>query len=605
MVDERCFLLEVSCSFPADYRKGEASSVENCPAWGSSPAWIVIERKTLSFVNLNTQVKYLNIYRRLKDLENTTTMHLLLVTQYWAPEQGVVQRRWQWLSQQILESGNRLSVVAPPPHYPTGKLLSDAPMDQAMAVTQVSEGFRLYRTEFHEHDQSITSRIIDQATALWSSYTQGCAAIRDSRNTDFPIDAVVCTVPAMPSAVVSYLIAVRYRLPFVVELRDAWPEIFRYMAEWHDGLRGKRKLTRWLKRVIFRTMLLASGVVLNFIINCADLVITTTNSLAALKRNKGARATVTVRNRAAANIPRPSKPVTGMSPADAASAADSDLGITAVSDAAAHDAAAHDAAVSGTDVTAGADSDSSATPEIFGASSANADSLGASPRPLRVLYAGTVGRAQGLENAMRALKIAVDAGAPVEMRIAGHGAHLNTVQNNAKRLGIPVTFLGRIPFDQMHEQYEWADSVLVHLQDWEPMHYTIPSKLFEAMWLEKHVIGSVAGEAAEIIRESGIGEVVPPMNQEALAQCFVDLAADRSRLEVYGRGKQWFDTHLHGNELSQRWINAVKTAIDTHNTRKSLADRVVRATRRGRLRQQSPLNLRKPSSLFGRNRRHN
>lgn len=517
-------------------------------------------------------------------------MHLLLVTQYWAPEQGVVQRRWQWLTQQILGSGNQLSVVAPPPHYPAGILLSDAPMDQAMAVTQVDEGFRLYRTEFHEHDQSITSRIIDQATALWSSFTQGVAAIRDSRNTEFPIDAVVCTVPAMPSAVVSYLIAVRYRLPFVVELRDAWPEIFRYMAEWHDGLRGKRKLTRWLKRVIFRSLLLACGVVLNFIINRADLVITTTNSLAALKRNKGARATVTVRNRAAANIPRPSKPVTGVAPADAANAADSDRGVTAVS---------------GTGVTADADSDSNATSEILDASSANADSLGANPRPLRVLYAGTVGRAQGLENAMRALKIAVDADAPVEMRIAGHGAHLNTVQNNAKRLGIPVTFLGRIPFDQMHEQYEWADSVLVHLQDWEPMHYTIPSKLFEAMWLEKHVIGSVAGEAAEIIRESGIGEVVPPMDQEALAQCFVDLAADRSRLEVYGRGKQWFDTHLHGNELSQRWINAVKTAIDTHNTRETLARRVVRATRLGRLRQQSLLNLRKPSGLFGRNRRRN
>lgn len=421
-------------------------------------------------------------------------------------------------------------------------------MDQAMAVTQVDEGFRLYRTQFNEHDQSITSRIIDQATALWSSYTQGCAAIRDSRNTDSPIDVVVCTVPAMPSAVVSYLIAARYRLPFVVELRDAWPEIFRYMSEWHDGLRGKRKLTRLLKRVVFRTLLLACGVVLNFIINRADLVITTTKSLAALKRSKGARATVTVRNRAAANFARPQNPI---------------------------------ADVAGTETVPPEMATSEfATPHVTMSDDAVElpDSHNESAeRPLRILYAGTVGRAQGLENAMRALKIAVDSGAQVEMRIAGHGAHLNTVQNNAKRLGIPVTFMGRVPFDHMAELYEWADTVLVHLQDWEPMHYTIPSKLFEAMWLEKHVVGSVAGEAADIIRESGIGEVIPPMDQDALAQCWIELAGDRSRLEVYGRGKQWFDTHLHGNELSQRWITAVQDAIATHNSRRKSAKWLKRA----------------------------
>ena len=44
-------------------------------------------------------------------------MKILIVSQYWAPENGVPQRRWSWLSQLLVEQGHQLTVIAPPPHY--------------------------------------------------------------------------------------------------------------------------------------------------------------------------------------------------------------------------------------------------------------------------------------------------------------------------------------------------------------------------------------------------------------------------------------------------------------------------------------------------------
>ena len=44
-------------------------------------------------------------------------MRLLVLSQFWYPENGVPQRRWTWLSNIFSEIGGGSSVVAPPPNY--------------------------------------------------------------------------------------------------------------------------------------------------------------------------------------------------------------------------------------------------------------------------------------------------------------------------------------------------------------------------------------------------------------------------------------------------------------------------------------------------------
>ncbi|MCX7542901.1 glycosyltransferase family 4 protein [Corynebacterium sp. P5848] len=419
-------------------------------------------------------------------------MHILLISQYWEPEQGVVQRRWQWISSALIEAGHELTVVCPPPHYPGGKLISEDPLHQTGAIDDSSKGLRIYRSAFREHTTSLISRIEDQGIIMLSQLLTARRAVRDARRGGNPVDVVCCTVPALPSAAVGYAVSRILRLPLVVELRDAWPEILEYIDEWKDPQPSGVSVIRRTKIAVFHMLLLAAGKVLTQILRRAEAIITTSESLAKLKRTDAKGEVVAVRNRAHAEAPH------------------------------------------------------NATPDP--------------PRsgPLRILYAGTVGRAQGLENAVKALALAQQNGAEVEMRIAGGGAHLDSVKHLAKSQGLPIEFLGRIPFETVIQQYEWADTALVHLQSWSPMNYTIPSKLFEAMQLGKHVSAAVSGEAAEIVECSGVGDVVRPMRPEELAQLWFDLWKRRERLDVSGRGEAWFTDDHRKHDLAGTWVSTVE-----------------------------------------------
>ena len=64
----------------------------------------------------------------------------------------------------------------------------------------------------------------------------------------------------------------------------------------------------------------------------------------------------------------------------------------------------------------------------------------------------------------------------------------------------------------------------------------IPSKMFEYLAAGKAVIGSVTGEAAQILREAGAA-VVPPEDSVALAGAIGELAADPQRAPGHGPGR--------------------------------------------------------------------
>lgn len=153
---------------------------------------------------------------------------------------------------------------------------------------------------------------------------------------------------------------------------------------------------------------------------------------------------------------------------------------------------------------------------------------------LRVLYMGNVGRAQLLATAIRAAAHVRASGGDMVLRIVGHGAHLTAVRNLASRLQAPVEFHAPISRSEVRSQYDWADSVLVMLRAWEPMRWTVPSKLYEVIRARKHVSASVFGEAAELVAASGAGDVVPPEDATALATLWMGLADDPERLRPTG-----------------------------------------------------------------------
>lgn len=171
---------------------------------------------------------------------------------------------------------------------------------------------------------------------------------------------------------------------------------------------------------------------------------------------------------------------------------------------------------------------------------------------LHVLYLGTVGRAQGLVSAVHAAALARAGGVRLRLRVVGAGAQTALVRQEALRLDAPVELVGTVAHERVAEHYDWADTVLVSLQDWPSMALTVPSKLYEVMATGRHVSAAVSGESRAIVGQTGCGRAVAPQDPAALARLWTELAADRRRLRV-APATGWLRAHADQRRLVERY----------------------------------------------------
>jgi glycosyltransferase involved in cell wall biosynthesis len=185
--------------------------------------------------------------------------------------------------------------------------------------------------------------------------------------------------------------------------------------------------------------------------------------------------------------------------------------------------------------------------------------LGARPHECLVLYAGTHGISQGLPEAAEAA-VAL-AGHPVHLAFVGEGSDKARLRRRVSELGLSnVTLAKAIPSELMPSLLATADILLVTLRD-VPLFVTfIPSKMFEYLAAGRPVIGAVAGEAAQILREAG-GVVVPPGDTAALAAAITGLAADpQRRAAIAASGRAYVERFFDRAELARQYRKVTEAA---------------------------------------------
>ncbi|MFV2100784.1 glycosyltransferase family 4 protein [Micromonospora sp. LOL_024] len=183
-----------------------------------------------------------------------------------------------------------------------------------------------------------------------------------------------------------------------------------------------------------------------------------------------------------------------------------------------------------------------------------------------VMFAGNLGLLQGLDTAVRAAAAVRDR---MDLVLVGSGAGEEQIRQLAVDLGADnVRFVGRRPATEMAALYAAADFQLVCLRDLPALRGATPSKLQAALACGTPVIGSIAGDAAALIRSSGVGLVSPPEDWRALAARFTEAAAlPRHRRDQMGRQAR----QVYENRMS------VRVGVD------QFEDIMVKlATRRGR-----------------------
>lgn len=179
---------------------------------------------------------------------------------------------------------------------------------------------------------------------------------------------------------------------------------------------------------------------------------------------------------------------------------------------------------------------------------------------LLMLYIGAHGISQGLSTVVEAAALLTDE--PIHVALVGEGSDKPKVLERIEELGVQnVTTHPGVPRDQVQAVLSAGDICLVPLRDVPLFTTFIPSKIFELLAAGKVIVGSVAGESAEILREAG-ALVVHPEDPVALAEALRSLANDPCRRrDMSEQGRTYVEKCFDRRVLATRYEEILQSVV--------------------------------------------
>ena len=164
-----------------------------------------------------------------------------------------------------------------------------------------------------------------------------------------------------------------------------------------------------------------------------------------------------------------------------------------------------------------------------------------------VLFAGTMGHAQGLESVLLAAQICRTSVPAAEFLFIGGGVDRPRLERIAEEMQLDnVRFLPRQPMQAMGGILAGADALLVHLKDDPLFRITIPSKTQAYLAAGKPILMGVGGNAADLVNQSQSGVLCQPGDPRSIADAVKKMVdASPAELASMGRkGKAFYDRAL-------------------------------------------------------------
>lgn len=142
----------------------------------------------------------------------------LLTHSYW-PERTAPQRRWERLVGSLRQDGWAVDVVTPAVnrHHAPEEVRSEGRF--RLRSTPGPTGERLHRTPYILLQNSRAGRFASDLVSAVLMVPRALGAPRP--------DLVIATVPALPTICAGWVVSRCRRIPLVVDMRDAWPELAR------------------------------------------------------------------------------------------------------------------------------------------------------------------------------------------------------------------------------------------------------------------------------------------------------------------------------------------------------------------------------------------
>ena len=192
-----------------------------------------------------------------------------------------------------------------------------------------------------------------------------------------------------------------------------------------------------------------------------------------------------------------------------------------------------------------------------------------------VIFAGTMGDAQGLDSVLDAAELVARRRPDVHFLFIGGGTEvLRLTREVAARQLSNVSFAARVPVGSIGPILARADALLVHLKDDPLFRITIPSKTQAYMVAGRPILMAVGGDAEAVIRQANCGIACEPENPGQLADAVETLSAmNADERQVLGdNGRRFYDSKFSLTAGTKRFESAFKEDHKPECERDSFVD---------------------------------
>ncbi len=171
----------------------------------------------------------------------------------------------------------------------------------------------------------------------------------------------------------------------------------------------------------------------------------------------------------------------------------------------------------------------------------------ASIEGFKVLFAGNIGQAQGLNVILDAALLLNDDVPNIQFLVLGRGLQLDDLKRRAKELNLDnVHFLPAVGMEKVGSFLDSADALLIHLNSDPLFEITIPGKTQAYMAVGKPIIMGVSGDASNLVSRADCGICFEPEDSVALAEAAKGLMLlDSTDIQRLGKNaERFYDENL-------------------------------------------------------------
>jgi len=178
-------------------------------------------------------------------------------------------------------------------------------------------------------------------------------------------------------------------------------------------------------------------------------------------------------------------------------------------------------------------------------------------------FIGTHGMAHGLTTVLRAAD-KLRGNDKIVFLLVGDGAEKENLTRQAREMDLPnVIMVGQQPKNLMASFLAASDACMVLLKKDDLFKTVIPSKIFEAMAMERPIIMGVQGESLAIVEAAGCGVAIEPENENDLVGAVLQLCEDRALSERLGkRGRRFVEKNYSREVLAANYLQVLLKQVD-------------------------------------------